>query len=261
MTASSSQVSLSNRALAAIGGRSTISSLTEGSVEANAISILFQPTFEQLARTAQWNCLRQQASLTVLAAAKGTPENPTGTGAIPPVPWLYSYALPNDCLDVRYILPPLTAVAGSAIPATSYDNFAPTYIPNTGQIDFAVSYSTDSGGNPIQIILTNQENAIAVYTVNQPNPIIWDSLFEQAFVASLAAFLVPTLTLQMELMQIQIKVAEQAIQIARVRDGDEGATTQDHVPDWIRARQTGSYYSFNLSNSAYNYNNMIWPAY
>ena len=259
MTSSSSQISLANRALAAIGGRSSISSLDEGSVESNLISILYQPTYEQLARTAPWNCLRQQAALTMLAAANGTPENPNGTSATPPVPWLYSYALPNDCLDVRFILENVTASTSSTVPQTSVNNSAQTFLPNSDQIDFAVAYSTDSSGNPIQIILTNQEQAICVYTVNQPNPIIWDPLFEQAFVSALSVFLASGLTLNVDIMQLQAQQAERAIEIARVRDGDEGATIQDHIPDWIVARRSGSYYGTNTSNKAYNYTNIVWP--
>src|SRR4051812_38928967 len=100
MTASSTSVSVCNQALLQIGARSTIASLTEGSVESNACNILFTPTFEMLARSAPWNCLRKQATLTLIAAAQGTPENPDGTTLpLPPSPWLYSYAEPSDCLQ------------------------------------------------------------------------------------------------------------------------------------------------------------------
>ena len=54
-----------------------------------------------------------------------------------------------------------------------------------------IGYTTDSSGNPLEVILTNQQNAVANYTVNQQNPQVWDSLFTAAYVASLAAYLVP----------------------------------------------------------------------
>lgn len=225
--------------------------------------MLFNPTFEQLARSAPWNCLRQQSDLTLLAAAAGTPENVDGTTLpLPAVPWLYQYALPDLCLDMRYIVPSLPNLTPTGTtPLTTASVVASTWLPCDGDIPFVVAYSTDSQNNPIQTILTNQTQAQAVFTVNQPNPVIWDSLFEQAFVASLAAFLVPALSLNIPLMQMQIKIADTAITMARVRDGDEGTTVQDHIPDWIKARQSGGY--FNSGIGSYDqygvWANMLWP--
>lgn len=263
MTASDTIVSVCNRSLLSIGTRSSIASLTEGSTESNACSILFQPTFESLARSASWNCLRQQASLTLLAAAQGTPENVDGTSLpLPPVPWLYQYAYPSDCLDVRSIIPalPNTTPAGTT-PLTTASNVNAPWITTPYQVNFVVAYSTDSSGSPIVTVLTNLSQAIAIYTVNQANPSIWDSLFSQAMVSSLAAYLVPALALNLPLMQMSIKVAEAAILQARVRDGDEGSTSQDHIPDWIRARNFGVWYGGNgYSSCGYtNYSSMIWP--
>ncbi len=262
MTSTSSVISLSNRALLQVGARSQISSLSEGSVEADAIKVLFQPTFEQLARTAPWNCLRKELALTLIAAASGTPENPDGTTLpLPPVPWLYSYALPSDCLDVRYIMPSLPAAASGSTPLTTASVTSSTWFPNGGQIPFVVAYATDLNNNPITVILTNQTLAIGVYTVNQPNPTIWDSLLEQAFVSSLAVFLVPALSLQIPLMQLAMRSADQAISIARVRDGNEGVLCMDHLPDWMSARVGGIGRNNYNGNQGPTYASMCWPAY
>jgi len=127
-----------------------------------------------------------------------------------------------------------------------------------------VSLDTDANGNTINVILTNQSQAMAVYTMNQPNPQFWDSLFEQAMVATLGAWLVPALSLNMPLMQAQISIAERLVMEARVRDGNEGVTSMDHVPDFIRARQgaTGRYWNNGGPGGyAYNYCNLSWPSY
>lgn len=252
-------LSICNRSLLSIGSQSQISNLNEGSTQANACSTLFTPTFESLARSAFWNCLRAQTTLTLLAAAQGTPENPDGiTTPLPPSPWLYSYALPSDSLMARFILPTVSALGTSTVPVSAAMISAPTMIPGQGDIPFRVAYSTDIYNNPIQIILTDQSQAQLVYTVNQPNPQIWDSAFQSAMVASLAAYLVPALALNMTLMQMQIKIAESIINQARVRDGDEGTTSQDHIPDWIRARNaggsTGYYDGFGYNGC----NDMFW---
>lgn len=257
-----SQVDLVNRALLSIGARSTVSSIapSDGSTEADAAAILFQPTFESLGRSAHWNCLRKQATLSLLAAATGTPENPNGTTLpLPPTPWLYSYELPADCLAMRFIVPSLPAAAGG-VPPTTFSNAAPIFLPGGGQIPYAVAYSTDSGNSPIQIILTNQAQAQAVYTVNQSNPIIWDSLFQSAMVASLAAFFVPALSLHIPLMQAQINIAERMITQARTRDGNESVVTQDHLPDWMAARGFRNGYGWDSGGFLYGgYCAMNWP--
>lgn len=263
MTASSSVVSLSNRALLSIGARAQISNLSEGSTESDAINTLFVPTFEQLARTAPWNCLRQQAVLTLLAAAEGTEENPDGdTLPLPPQPWLYQYAVPSNSLQIRFLLPTLPSSEVSGTPLTTASVSAGPWAPfGDRQIPYAVAYSTDNTNAPIQVVLTNLPDAQAVYTVNQPNPVIFDSLFEQAFVASLAAYLVPALSLNLDLMKMSIRTAEIAIVQARVRDGDEGVTIMDHVPDWMQSRTSGLLYGWNAGANGYNWPGMIWPAF
>lgn len=251
-----------NRSLLSIGARAQISSIqpSDGSTEADAAAVLFTPTFEALGRSAHWNCLRKQAVLSLLQAAKGTPENPDGTSLpLPPTPWLYAYAQPPDCLRARFIVPSLPANGTPSF--TTYQNAAATWVPGAEQIPFSVAYSTDASGNPIQVILTNQDKAQLVYTVNQPNPIIWDSQFQAAMVASLAAYFVPALSLNMPLMQAQIALAQRIIDQARASDGNEGSNTQDHIPDWFRARGGSSrYYGWGGGYNGYgNWSPMAWP--
>ncbi len=255
-------ISISNRALLAVGARAQISSLTEGSAEANAINVLWTPTFEALGRTANWNCLRKEANLSLLAAAQGTPENPDGTTLpTPPIPWLYSYAYPADCLRFQYIIPSLPSGNGTNVPATTINNVAGVWLPQGGgQIPFVVSSDDDSNNNPIMVIYTNQSQAVGIYTKNQPNPAIWDSMFQQAMVSSLAAYLVPALSLSLPLMQLSIQNAERLIQEARAADGNEGVTVMDHYPDWMQARWGASGYGIGWNITTYGgYVNMVWP--
>ena len=243
--ATGSITDLVNRALLSIGARTLVSNISEQTTAANAAAILYTPTFESLARSANWNCLRTQASLTLLQAAPGTPENPNGT-TLPyaPQPWLYAYEYPGDCLQIRYIMPNynITVSTSVTVPPPSTSSIpSPVCVPTDSiGFPFVVSYGKDANGNPTTLVLTNVENAIAVYTVNQPNPQIWDSEFQSAFVALLGAALVPALAMNMALMDRQVKLAEGYIARARIRDGDEGFTKQDHTPDWFRARSGGS---------------------
>lgn len=259
-----SQLDIANRSLLSVGARVQISSLnpSDNSIEANAISVLWNPTFEALGRAAHWNCFRKQSLLSLVAAAAGTAENPTGTTTIiPPTPWTYAYAYPSDCLAVRYVVPSLPAGASGSVPATTISNSAPLFFPNNdGQIDFAISTFQDQLGNIITVVLTNQSQAQVVYTANYPNPALWDSQFQAAMVASLAAYLVPALSLSLPLMQMSIATAERIITQARARDGNEGVTVMDHLPDWMIARTGGWGYGWGSVWTNGGYQDVAWPS-
>ena len=202
--------------------------------------MLFQPTFEELARKALWNCLRYQAPLTLLKAAQGTPENQTGKILpIPPQPWLYEYLLPTDCLYVRWLRPTYSAQTGTVPIFPTPSSVAPYVNEPRFEIDFAVATDVVNG-NLTKVILTDLSMAQLVYTQNNPNPDFWESEFQSAMVASLAAYLIPPLNLNMALMSAQNKIAAEIIATAQSRDANEGVTCQDHTPDWIRARGCGN---------------------
>lgn len=262
MTTNLSAVNCCNISLLSIGARAQVSSInpSDGSTEADACATLFNFVYNQLARTAYWNCLRNQASLSLLAAAAGTPENPQGTTLpIPPTPWLYSYQLPSDCLQARYVLPPFPNPQTGTSISPAMVSVGPWVAGEFGQIPFKVAYGVDASNSPIPILLTKLSQAQLVYTVNQPNPAIWDVLFQSAFVASLAAYLVPALSLNMALMQMQIQIADRIIGEARVRDGNEGSSQQDHTPDWMTARSASSYGACGYGAGYAPYGNMFWP--
>jgi len=257
---SQNQISVCNLALLSIGARTQISSInpSDGSVAADACSALFSFVFEQLARTTQWGCLNKQVSLTLIQAVEGTSENPDGTTIpLPQQPWLYGYLYPPEALNVQYIQPPITSVGGG-VPQLSVNNSVTPWVGGQSAIPYQIGYASDSNNNPTAVVLTNQEQAVANYTVNQQNPQSWDSLFTSAFIASLASYLVPALALDKQLMTTQIQIADRIIGNAQAQDGNEGVTTMDHVPDFIRARQgasgilrRGNYFSAQ--------GNMPWP--
>lgn len=254
--------------MAQAGTRVQIANFNEGSVEANACNLLFAPTFEQLGRAARWGCLRYQAPLTLLKAAQGTPENQTGTTLpIPPQPWLYEYLLPPDCLFIRYLLPTNIAPSVGTVPIFPTPSSVSTSLLPRQQIDYVVG--TDLVNSQItKIILTNLSLAQIVYTQNNPNPNFWDSQFQAAYVASLAAFLIPPLNLNMGLLNIQIKLANQIIQEARSADGNESTVSQNREASWIVARGAGEYigndaygsgYGYGFGGGGQEYGQMAWP--
>jgi hypothetical protein len=241
-----------NRALQQCGARSTVANLNEQSPEAKNARMIYTSTRQQMLRAAHWNFARKTAYLTVLKAAPGTPENPSTATSIwepttqPAPPWLYEYAYPSDCLDVRYVMPQITTTGGPlanvGFPAYYYQQ---PYV-NVPPQRFQTAMDTING-QQVKVILCNQQTAVGVYTCDIENPQIWDSLFAEAMVNALAAQLVMPLSGDKSLRVQAAQAAMQSVNTARVRDGNENLTVNDHTPDWLTVRgyqadwATGSY--------------------
>ena len=220
-----SDVDICNIALGAIGARATLSSLTEASPQANACALLYPTVRDALLRELRWDFAAQQRTLALLAAAAGTPEQ-TGVLPVPPLPWLYEYAYPAGCLDVRAILA-LPPGAGGAVPG-------PT-LPRP-EIRWTAAGDTDADGNDIRVILTNQPQAVAAVTAQVTDPNVWDADFQVAVVGRLAEALAVPLSGNLDLAAKAIKDGEAAVARAMAANGNEGTTVLDRVPDWIRVR-------------------------
>ncbi len=188
------------------------------------------------------------------------------TGAIipyPPIPWRYSYFIPADSLRIRKMVfprPQLQSTASGGVPLFPTNNYVSCESGSHPIIPFQIMLDQDQNGNPAEVIVTNLAGALADYTKNQPNPAFWDSLFQQAMVASLRAFLVPALALDKALMQMSIQAAESIIAQARAADGNEGTTSQQREASWISARngETGPY-AIGQNGPFLNYDSMPWP--
>ena len=235
-----SKVDIVNMGLFNAGTASTITSIdpSDGSTEADTASVLYQPQVDNLHRTAHWNFARRQEILTLLKAAQGTLENPNGTLAQPPQPWLYEYAVPEDCLKARFILPFVTN-PGTTPPLMT--GIAPNF-PAWGyvaSIPFIVATDKDSSGNLVKVILTNQQQAQLVFTGRIEDPNMWDSQFVIASSALLGLFFVNPLARNSKLFTDLGGMLKGVVENARISDGNEGTPQFDHIPDWIRVRQLG----------------------
>lgn len=131
-----SDVDVCNRALALAGARATITSLADGSNDANNCNMIFAKTRDQVLGMAPWNFARKTAYLNLLKTQPGTPESYTQNAnqwapIFPPPGWLYEYAYPSDCLFMRFIIPQASA-AFSGVPIFStpaYTYFAQSTNP------------------------------------------------------------------------------------------------------------------------------------
>jgi hypothetical protein len=153
---------VTNEALQQIAAQTRITSLTDGSPAANAASVVYAPTVQILLRELDPDFARYTFSLVLSAAATPIP------------PWAYEYVYPTDMLRLRQVRPPNSGTGALTD-------------PNDPQpVRANVAY--DPIGSPAspKVILTNQQNALAVYTTSLVTEAQWDSVFTDAIVRRLA---------------------------------------------------------------------------
>jgi hypothetical protein len=237
-----SPVDVANLALDAIGAGLTITSLTPPAPapNANVVARQFGPKMQALQRAAHWNFNRAQVSLNLLKARQGTPENPGGTTLPqPPVPWLYEYQVPADCLAARFLIcnPPNTSGTTPPIFPQTAGVLFPIF-PQTGW-KFQVATDTDASGNRLKVILTDLEFADLVYTTDfTNNPDLWDASFLMAAPAFLGMWLVNPINRNAVIYKEMVEMTAAVVTQARISDGNEGLESQDNIPDWIRVRES-----------------------
>lgn len=227
-----SEVEVAQFALDLVTTKSSISSLTEGSPEANACNRWFDQTRDQLLRAAHWNFAKKTRALSLLKQAPGTPGAAASSSTVwttdfPPPPWLYEYSYPSDCLLVRAVTPQPES-GGTSIPIFS----APTASYQAGR---PVRFEVQNDDNT-KVITTNAYQAIGIYTYRVENVGLWDVHFTLAMQTALAAFICPTLTGDRTRAQDLLKQANDMIISARVTDGNEALTVIDQMPSTIEAR-------------------------
>lgn len=227
-----------NRALGDVGARSTVADINEDSPEAKYCRLYYDKTLRQLLRAAHWSFARGFAASALLKALPGTPENPGSftvwTPAYPPPNWLYTYAIPNDCEQVRYLLPNYNLNDQQSVPVFPGQMYAaPAY---NQPIAFAIVNDTDLTGNSVKVICADQPAPLICYTRYIDTPGLWDDSFSQAFSAALASRLVMPLRGDPEVRKVMMQIANSIILEARVRDGNEGITEYAAMPDWIQIR-------------------------
>jgi hypothetical protein len=256
-----------NQALDAIGSDVIIGEPEEGTREAQVCLRAYGQCIRQLLRSAHWDFARKQAPLQLLADATGQTPN---VGNQVPWPWTYEYGYPTDCLKMRFIpmnnwMQSSGSPNGNIVPPNSQSPivaFGPppinqlrliparfvvstdfNYIGNTSQGDWWNQQGTSPAGTTV--VLTNVFNAWGVYTALMVYPNMWDALFREAMVSYLASQIALPLTkdkkLGKALRDDQILIAKNKIMQARITDGNEGWYSVDHVPDWMRTRNSGAW--------------------
>ncbi len=192
-----------NAAISHVGTRSKISSIDEGSSEANACLTHFAMARDATLRAYDWNFARVTASLALLQ--------------YPPARWAYKYAVPTDCVRLRR----LGDVPLLVLPETFYEMAA----------------DKDATGAIVNVILTNAAPLSAIYTAQVVDPLRWDQGFVDAVVYGLASRVCFELTGKDDREKALTQMWQMALREAAAQAANEGsALNRTYVPEAASAR-------------------------
>jgi len=258
-----SPTDIANEALDAAGLEYTLGDLEDGNRYAQVCARRYRPCLAALLRSARWQFARKQQPLQFLGDTTG--QYTSSTIVVPP--WIYEYALPNDCVQAHYVpQQPGTQMApipqgNIAIPSTpltsaTYTNnwagrrLVPTRFLITRDVNYPPQPGSEwwevQGQSPMgqTVVLSNVPCATLVYTSLVLYPNEWDVSFREAMVAYLASEIVLPLTkdkkLGMALRRDQIAIVKERVNQARISDGNEYWSVNDHTPEWISFRNVGN---------------------
>ncbi len=177
-----------NAAISHCGTRSKISSIGEGSPEANACLTHFAMVRDATLRTFNWNFARLTQPLAQLLN--------------PPQRWAYKYAVPTDCVRLRR----LNDVPLLVLPETFYE----------------LAADKDSTGACINVLLTNEAPVAAIYTAQVTDPLRWDQGFIDTVAYCLASRICFELTGKEDRARALLQLWQGALREAAAGAANEG---------------------------------------
>tara|TARA_R110002126_G_scaffold110234_6_gene247357 strand:+ start:56 stop:646 length:591 start_codon:yes stop_codon:yes gene_type:complete len=195
----SSQVQIAKLALQHIGDRYDIASITEESVEAEQINLVFDDTRDELLRRYPWRFAKKYTS-------------PSALDVTVPGLWDYAYQYPSGCMKVRGITNPL----GIDVEA----------------IKFEVALLADD----TKVILTNEADAELFYTSQVTDTTRFDPEFTTALSFLLAARVCMALTGSLDVTSKLDQMVARAVGHASDTDSSEGLNSKAPEASWITAR-------------------------
>ena len=207
--ASISKTQIANMALSHVGDRHNIESIdNEVSTEADEVRLWYDFSRQQALQGGDWSFARVRAVLTTHSEEIPTETNTPMAGV-----WAFRYVYPANCLAVRKIQHP-NAPPSDAVPF---------------QIELA------SDGNT-KTILTNMESAVAVYTLDQEQVVLYSPKFVLALSLALAVNICFTLTGKLKLKASLQKDFLRVVGSAGADDANEQVSPPPRDSDWIRDR-------------------------
>lgn len=198
--ASFTNVSIGNMALSLIGARSTITDLNENSAEAQQIRLWYNFSLLETLQQFNWGFAKQRVSL---VAYTDSPSDTTG--------YEYRYHDLTDSVVVRSI-----------------------WNPN-GTEDDAIPFEMETFGGE-KTLLTNMEDAIAIYTYYETDTSLYPAGFVEALSACIAYHIAFPLTGSREVQSTMFNAFNMLSRKGAGNDANEGQATKPRGSEAERAR-------------------------
>jgi hypothetical protein len=212
-------VDITNRALQLIGTRTTIAALNESSNEAIQANLAYSAILDWCLGVVNWNFARKTAALAIAKSNTNPLPEIWDPSQISPA-WVYEYSIPTDFIKAQYLTD------------SSRNTGVLSYIGEPQR--FVVAYDSIAAADK-RVILTNQLNAVLVYTARITDPTVWPWTFERFMVAALAWTLAPALTTDKEVIPALNKIMFDFLTAGVQANLEEGLSFGDTTPEWIQA--------------------------
>lgn len=196
-----SKVTIANMALSNIGARSTISSFLENSAEASNVNLWYEYCRLQTLQSYNWAFARKRVSLVV------SDEDADG------VQWQFRYLLPDDCVAVRLLENPI------------------------GKRGKAVPYDIELSPLGVKSLVTNLEEAVAIYTSNVSDVTIFSPLFIDTLACCIGWRIAFPITGDRNIQDDQAKLFRFMLLSASAQDANESVDDEPQDADWISFRR------------------------
>jgi hypothetical protein len=192
-----------NVSLRRIGYKLRVASLYDGSKAARSALDIYAQTRDEILRQNDWTFAERNIAMVLLkqAPAGGYIPPLVWSSVYPPLPWLFEYAYPNDCLKVRAVKP------------------VPIFVPEFDPQPCVYGVENDNSLNPpAKVITCNVPNAVLVYTGQVTDPATWEADFVEEFCAALGRRLATGLV-GGEVAKMEASDEAQAMNTAEMQEG------------------------------------------
>lgn len=152
-----------------------------------ALQSLYVPTVATVARLWNWDFARKQAALVL-------------SGNAAPLGWLYEYLYPANGIEVWQLLPAVVTDANNPLP-----------------LNWVVG-NTLVAATPTKVIWSDTQNVLAVFNSN-PVENLWDALFRETMVRTLASALANGIAGRPDAAQILLDTASAFKKAGEMRMG------------------------------------------
>ncbi|MFT9298895.1 MAG: hypothetical protein ABF542_12405 [Gluconobacter sp.] len=214
------QIDLCNRALRRLGTQSTITSLTDNSVEADTCAAFYDDVLTSLLEAPYCSAYPNYAWQWPRRITSGTSAASTNPH------WRYEYALPSDYVRASGIIDP-------SAPPNFWRQPDRMFLL---RVPYEIGAGAAGGTDLVPVIWCNLSSIDLLYVSNGLAIDSWPGSFRKAFWLSLAAEMATSLGIDGNTTAAIASEADRALAQACRADQRVEVVTTEYIPDWMQVR-------------------------